>query len=194
MLFPLVHDDPADLERAFEEALSTADLVVINGGSALGEEDFNARLIKRRGRVVHHYIAAVPGRPLMMAVVDEKPVVNLPGPTMAAYFGSEWCLQAVIARMLDIPLHRHPTVQARADAAKSSIPKMANIARVQVERDGEGYTARFLNFKAGELAACMTSNAQRVSPIGEAGWEEGDLLEVELLRGEEFIEARRANR
>ncbi|CAK7050295.1 MAG: Molybdopterin molybdenumtransferase [Paraeggerthella hongkongensis] len=194
VLFPLVHDDPADLERAFEEALSTADLVVINGGSALGEEDFNARLIKRRGRVVHHYIAAVPGRPLMMAVVDEKPVVNLPGPTMAAYFGSEWCLQAVIARMLDIPLHRRPTVQARADAAKSSIPKMANIARVQVERDGEGYTARFLNFKAGELAACMTSNAQRVSPIGEAGWEEGDLLEVELLRGEEFIEARRANR
>ena len=24
VLFPLVHDDPADLERAFEEALSTA--------------------------------------------------------------------------------------------------------------------------------------------------------------------------
>ena len=48
--------------------------------------------------------------------------------------------------------------------------------------------AHFLNFKAGELAACMTSNAQRVSPLGEAGWDEGDLLEVELLRGEEFIE------
>ena len=34
----------------------------------------------------------------------------------------------------------------------------------------------------------MVSNAQRISPIGEAGWQEGDLLEVELLRGEEFIE------
>lgn len=34
----------------------------------------------------------------------------------------------------------------------------------------------------------MTSNAQRVSPLGEAGWAEGDLLDVELLRGEEFVD------
>ena len=36
----------------------------------------------------------------------------------------------------------------------------------------------------------MTSNAQRVSPLGEAGWDKGDVLDVELLRGEEFIEKR----
>ena len=29
---------------------------------------------------------------------------------------------------------------------------------------------------------------QRVSPLGEAGWAEGDLLDVELLRGEEFVD------
>ena len=162
--------------------------MVVNGGSALGEEDFNVKLVERRGQVVHHYIAAVPGRPLMLAVADGKPVVDLPGPTMAAYFGSEWCLQAITARILGIPLRRRPVVQARADAAKTSIPKMANIARVHVTRDDEGYAAHFLDFKAGELAACMTSNAQRVSPLGEAGWAEGDLLDVELLRGEEFVD------
>ena len=81
-----------------------------------------------------------------------------------------------------------PRRAARADAAKTSIPKMANIARVHVTRDDEGYAAHFLDFKAGELAACMTSNAQRVSPLGEAGWAEGDLLDVELLRGEEFVD------
>ena len=36
----------------------------------------------------------------------------------------------------------------------------------------------------------MTSNAQRVSPIGEAGFPAGTVIEVELLRGEEFIEKR----
>ena len=103
VVFPLVHDDPVELERAFEAALATADVVVVNGGSALGEEDFNVKLVERRGQVVHHYIAAVPGRPLMLAVADGKPVVDLPGPTMAAYFGSEWCLQAITARILGIP-------------------------------------------------------------------------------------------
>ncbi|MEI3230908.1 MAG: hypothetical protein V8S24_06425 [Gordonibacter pamelaeae] len=69
---------------------------------------------------------------------------------------------------------------------------MANIARVNLTRDGDlvnptGYTAEFLNFKAGDLAACMASNAQRVSPIGERGFEAGSLVDVELLRGEELI-------
>ena len=49
------------MERAFAEALAVADAVVVNGGSAVGEEDFNVRMIEARGTVVHHYIAAVPG-------------------------------------------------------------------------------------------------------------------------------------
>ena len=70
--FPIVRDDLEALEEAFTRALELADLVVVNGGSALGDEDFNVRMIEKRGRVVHHYIAAAPGRPLMMAVADGK--------------------------------------------------------------------------------------------------------------------------
>ena len=151
------------------------------------------RMIEARGRVVHHYIAAVPGRPLMMAVADGKPVVDLPGPTMAAYYGTQWCLQAVVARFLGVPVRKIPTVQAQAAAAVSGPPQMANIARVNLVRDSNpanpsGYTAEFLNFKAGDLAACMASNAQRVSPLGEHGFEAGTLVDVELLRGEELID------
>ncbi len=187
IIFPIVYDDPAELEHAFTEALAVADAVVVGGGSAIGEEDFNVRMIEKRGTVVHHYIAAVPGRPLMMAVAAGKPVIDLPGPTLAAYYGSEWCLQAITARILDIPVHRHPTVSAKADATSGSVPIMANIGRCDLTRSDDGYRVHFHNFKAGELVECMTSNAQRISPIGEKGWQEGDVLEVELLRGEECI-------
>lgn len=188
IIFPLVYDDPQSLEHAFDEALAVADVVVINGGSALGEEDFNIRMIEERGTVVHHYIAAVPGRPLMMAVVDGKPVIDLPGPTLAAYYGTEWCLQAITARMLGIPVRHHPTIVAKADATKSSIAVMANIGRCDVSKTDDGYQVHFYNFKAGELAECMASNAQRVSPIGETGWEEGEELVIELLRDKEFLD------
>ena len=111
---------------------------------------------------------------------------------MAAYYGTQWCLQAVVARFLGVPVRKAPVVQARAAAAVGGPPQMANIARVNLTRDGDpanptGYTAEFLNFKAGDLAACMASNAQRVSPIGERGFEAGSLVDVELLRGEELI-------
>ncbi len=165
--------------------------MVVNGGSAVGEEDFNVRMIERRGKVVHHYIAAVPGRPLMLAVADGKPVVDLPGPTLAAYYGTQWCLQAVVARFLGVPVRAIPTVKARAAAEVGGPPQMANIARVNLVRDEDsptGYTADFLNFKAGDMAACMASNAQRVSPIGERGFEAGALVDVDLLRGEELVD------
>ena len=124
----------------------------------------------------------------MMAVADGKPVIDLPGPTLAAYYGSEWCLQAIVARMLGVPVHRHPTVTATVAADFSSVPVMANIGRLDVVRENEGYVAHYYNFKGGQLAECMTSNAQRVSPIGEAGFPAGTEIEVELLRGEEFVE------
>ena len=149
------------------------------------------RMIEAHGQLIHHYIAAVPGRPLMMAVADGKPVIDLPGPTLAAYYGTQWCLQAIVARFLDIPLRKIATVQARSAAEVSGPPQMANIARVNLMHDKSsptGYTAQFLNFKAGDLAACMASNAQRISPLGERGFAAGELVEVDLLRGEEFID------
>lgn len=189
LIFPIVHDDESALEEAFDAALSVADVVVINGGSAVGAEDFNVRMIESRGKVIQHYIAAVPGRPLMMAVANDKPVIDLPGPTIAAYFGAQWCLQAVIARFLDIPLAENPKIQARLTEAMKMPDHLANITRMHLSKDESGdYVVSPLPFKdPNMMARCMSSNAQRVSPIGERALQKDELIEVELLRGTEYL-------
>lgn len=187
LIFPIVYDNEAALEEAFEKALSTADVVIINGGSAVGAEDFNIRLIEKRGKVVHHYIAAVPGRPMMLAVADQKPVIDLPGPTLAAYFGAQWCLQAVVARCLNVPARSPLTVQACATQDCSAPPQMDNIGMIHAERLADGtYTATPIEFKKNMMSA-LTANAQRVSPIGESGYRKGDIIEIELLRSPEYL-------
>ena len=145
--------------------------------------------------MVHHYIAAVPGRPLMMAVADGKPVIDLPGPTMAAYYGTQWCLQAVVGAL---PGRTRAQSARRARPAQpprsGGPPQMANIARVNLTRDGDpanptGYTAEFLNFKAGDLAACMASRTPSASPpSAKRGFEAGS------LRGRGAAARRRAYR
>lgn len=188
IIFPLVYDDERALEEAFTEALTVADVVVINGGSAVGAEDFNVRMIEARGHVVHHYIAAVPGRPLMMAVADGKPVIDLPGPTLAAYYGTQWCLQAVVARFLGTKVVQHPRVVAKAAVEINGPVQMANIGRMNIVREADGsLTAHPINFKQASMGAVMTSNAQRVSPIGENHIAAGQEIEVELLRPVEYI-------
>ncbi|MDR1184851.1 MAG: hypothetical protein LBK67_08650, partial [Coriobacteriales bacterium] len=67
LIMPIVRDDETALEEALEEALTTADVVLINAGSSKGGEDFNAHLLERRGELLCHWIAAAPGRPLAAA-------------------------------------------------------------------------------------------------------------------------------
>ena len=62
--YPVVRDDEEALEAALDRALEAADIVLINGGSSRGEEDFNARLLERRGSYFRHGVRAVPGRPV----------------------------------------------------------------------------------------------------------------------------------
>ena len=187
LVFPIVRDDPEALEEAFTRALEVADLVVINGGSALGEEDFNVRMIEKRGKVVHHYIAAAPGRPLMMAVADGKPVIDLPGPPIAAYYGTDWCLQAIVCRMLGVPMPKRQVVRAVSDSDYRSFGGFDMLGRWNIRRTEEGLVAHPLNFKKGGLPDCLTSNAHRVSPIGEWDVTAGEEIELELLRGEEWL-------
>lgn len=186
VVFPIVYDNPQKLEDAFDRALATCDVVVLNGGSAVGSEDFNVQLMQRRGQVVHHYIAAVPGRPMMLAVCDGKPVIDLPGPTLAAYFGTQWCLQAVVARFLGTPVVQNPTVLATLDDDVRFPPVMAMIARCRVYHASDGQLMVHVFNMRGELPQCMASNAQYVSPIGQGGLQKGEQIEVELLRSLEY--------
>lgn len=89
---PIVRDDSEALERALDTGLAEADIVIINGGSSKGEEDYNARLLKVRGDIICHGVAAAPGEPICIAMINQKPVVNLPGPSLATYYGLDWCI------------------------------------------------------------------------------------------------------
>lgn len=62
-VFDIVIDDRAKLSASLDKALSTADVVLINGGSSCGSEDFNSFLLKERASYFSHGIKAVPGRP-----------------------------------------------------------------------------------------------------------------------------------
>ena len=183
LIFPIVRDDESRLAEALDAAISQADIIIINAGSAVGQEDFCVRLVEERGKVIHHYIAAVPGRPMMLAVVNDKPVIGLPGPIIAAYYGTDWCVRPVVAHWYGIPVSKHPVVQAYFEEDFSSIAHMANLGRLDIEIDAEGrYVANPRSFRGGGMVQALTSNAQRVSPLGESLIPAGEPVFVELLR------------
>lgn len=190
VIFPIIPDEPKSLENAMDMALKDCDMVIINAGTAKGEDDWNARMMEERGTLIHHYIAAVPGRPMALAVIEGKPVINMPGPTMASFFGCEWCINACVARFLHTPVRMRETVRATVMEDIHAPRPMALLIRMDVFETEQGYICYSKPFRKNSLPASMTSNAMYISEIGEDFIPKGTELEVTLLRGREFIEKR----
>ena len=114
---PTAPDDPARLEALLREALATSDAVVLTGGSSVGERDFTPRIVAQLGSpgVIVHGLRVKPGKPTVLACVDGKPVIGLPGNPASALV----ILQAVAAPVIGAICGSRPrvaTVQARLGA------------------------------------------------------------------------------
>ena len=91
--YEICRDRKEELEAALTDAWRQADLILVNGGSSRGSEDYNAELIGAKAEWMQHGIRSIPGVPTALAVIDGKPVINLPGPPFAAFAVLDWCVR-----------------------------------------------------------------------------------------------------
>ena len=180
--FPIVPDIPAALRNALHQALEEADVVILNGGSSKGGEDFNARLLDSEGELLFYGVSAVPGRPMGAAILRGKPVINLAGPALAAFYGLEWCIRPLVCRWLGLPLPKRVKVKAKLTAPFSGAAPMDMLCRMEVRRGKDGYSATPLQRGGADLPAMLRTNALYVSLVGDRNYAAGDEIEVELLR------------
>ena len=81
-------DEEVALELAMRAALASCDMVVLSGGTSKGAGDLSHRIVSRLGKpgILVHGVALKPGKPLCLAVIDDKPLIVLPGfPTSAIF-------------------------------------------------------------------------------------------------------------
>ncbi|MCG8585889.1 MAG: molybdopterin biosynthesis protein [Pirellulales bacterium] len=84
----IVRDDLELLESMTSNAIETADVVLLSGGTSKGQGDLCYRAIAKFDDpgIVAHGVALKPGKPICLAVTRGKPVVILPGfPTSAVF-------------------------------------------------------------------------------------------------------------
>lgn len=138
--YPIVRDDEAALEAALDRALEAADIVLINGGSSRGEEDFNSTMLQRKGSHFRHGVRAVPGRPVGMAIINGKPVINVPGPVLAAFLSMDWLVRGLVAHYQGLPVLKRRVITARLAEDVKKPEAFERIIRVSLASDGEGAT------------------------------------------------------
>jgi len=99
-------DDVNAIKRVLREGLKKADIVATIGGASIGEKDYVWEAIKLLGtpKVTVRGIKVVPGRVTSLSIVDDKPIVMLPGHVQSTLVGFYSILLPLIRLMSGLPL------------------------------------------------------------------------------------------
>lgn len=136
--YDIVPDEKAALGNAIDRALGECDILLINGGSSRGHEDFNSELLQERASYFAHGIKAVPGRPIGISMIEGKPALNIPGPMIAAWFAGDWLLHALLCHYCKQPMPPRTTVDAVHDAPLNAPDLFERLARMTVSLSEDG--------------------------------------------------------
>jgi molybdopterin molybdotransferase len=110
--FPPVSDDRTAIAAAFERALD-ADLVLMSGGSSVGERDFILETIEARGDVRFQGIAIKPGKPTIFGIVGGRPVFGMPGNPTSCLSNAFLLVVPLLRRLAHLPPRPESTARTR---------------------------------------------------------------------------------
>lgn len=79
---PRISDIVTDNYELLRQAIlagSDADMLIISGGTSVGERDLVPSVIAEIGELLVHGVAISPGKPTALGIVNQKPVLCMPG-------------------------------------------------------------------------------------------------------------------
>lgn len=185
--FETIPDDYERIRDAVKEAAEKFDMVIINAGSSAGTEDYTVHVLRELGEVIIHGVSIKPGKPVILAFVNNKPVIGLPGYPVSAYIGFENFVSPVLSYMGGRVEKKNKKVEAVISRRLVSSLKHKEYVRVKVGCVGDKIVAAPLARGAGAAMSLVRADGFCVIPQNSEGCEAGEKLEVELYRELEEI-------
>jgi putative molybdopterin biosynthesis protein len=181
-------DDYDQLKNVIRDAVAEHDIVVVNAGASAGRRDFTASLVGDLGKVVVHGVAIRPGHPVVLGVVDGKPVVGVPGYPVSAVLTLELFVRPLICQLLGMAAPRRSVLDAVMTRKVFSPMGEEEFVRVKVGKVGDSLLATPLPRGAGATMSFVRADGIVRIPRGSEGLQEGQPVRVELLTSLEQIE------
>lgn len=180
----IVPDNLAALQQAVAQALPTADMVVLSGGSSVGTRDQVAQVIETfpAARVLLHGVMVKPGKPVLCGLVGTVPVFGLPGHPVSALTMCELLVRPALAAMLGKTPAPPPRLSARISRNVASVPGRDDFIRVRLEAGPDGYRAVPIFGKSGLISTLAQADGVVHIAAAQGGLQQNDPVEVTLLR------------
>jgi molybdenum cofactor synthesis domain-containing protein len=101
-LFPIMEDTLEDVRRTLRDAL-VCDVIVLSGGSSVGERDVMVEAVEGMGEVKFHGIAVKPGKPTLCGLIEGKLLLGMPGYPTSCLTNGYGLLVPVLRKLARLP-------------------------------------------------------------------------------------------
>lgn len=180
--FSPIEDDYDKIKNAVSGALDYCDMVIVNAGSSAGTEDYTVHVLRELGEVLVHGVAIKPGKPVILAVIKNKPVIGLPGYPVSAYIGFETFVKPILDMFTGEHGYESNKVKAVLSKRLVSSLKHKEYVRVKVGEVAGRLVASPLSRGAGAAMSLVRADGFCVIDQNCEGIEAGEAVNVELYR------------
>jgi len=181
--YGIVPDNLALLVERAKLAHRECEMLILVGGSSVGEKDVVAEAIAALGApgIVVHGISIRPGKPTILAVAGGKPVFGLPGNVVSAMVIFDQFVRPVLQAMAGVgePPRPGQTVLARLTRKVATGDREDHIRVSLIERTGAVWAAPLPGGSA--IITSMVRADGLVTIPANATLDEGAEVEVRLL-------------
>ncbi len=189
---PIVYGIVPDVEENIREALkkaieSEAHVVIINAGSSAGSKDFTASIINEMGEVLVHGVGMMPGKPTILGIVKDKPVVGNPGYAVSSTLSFEQFVKPLLYSLQGQQPPKPHTVKVQPSRDIPSKLGIEEFLRVNIGKVGPKFVATPLPRAAGSITTLTRAEGIIRIPALSEGISQNEEIEAELLVEEEDL-------
>lgn len=181
-IYAITPDRFEQIRDVVTKAAAECDLVILNAGSSAGREDFSAKAIGAAGKVIAHGIAIRPGKPTILGVVNNRPVVGVPGYPVSGMMVMEKMFKRILENLTQIDSRVRLRTKATLSRKIVSSLKYKEFIRMKLGKVDGRLIATPLNRGAGVVTSLVKADGLLEIPINSEGYEAGQEIEVELLK------------
>lgn len=177
--FPIIKDKKESLVKAVEEALAW-DVVVMIAGSSAGRDDLTSQVAQELGEVLVHGMALRPGKPAVLALLQNKPFIGLPGYPVAGHIVFEEVVVPILRRKGHRPEEKKPVIWGILTRRVVSSLSHQEYVRVRIGRVEGHYSITPMDRGAGASLSLARSDGYLIVPRNSEGMLRGEEVEVRL--------------
>jgi putative molybdopterin biosynthesis protein len=182
-------DNYHNLKKLIEEASKNNDIVITNAGTSAGSEDYVVKIIREIGEVIVHGVALKPGKPTILGIINEKPIIGIPGYPVSSYIAFEEFAKPLIYKYIGLEKENEEIYDAILSKRLVSSLKNKEIVRVNLGYVNNKLIATPLTRGAGVTMSLVKADGFLEIPRKSEGIDAGSKVDVRIIKSLEEIKS-----